>query len=138
MAQRIYAVASDFANLAEEPFDGDDTKLDKRLRSASIEVEGLTRLSVYDVDEEGYPTDADISDAFKEATCAFVEYWEETDDPTGAQSQAGPTRIGSVSFGGSGASGGATNTKSAASSRIAPKAVRILTNAGLITSAVSH
>lgn len=138
MAQRVYAVASDYTDLAEEPFDGDDTKLNKRLRSASIEVEGLTKLAKFDADEDGYPTDASIADAFKEATCAFVEYWEETDDPTGAQSQAGPTKIGSVSFGGSGASGGAANTKTAASSRIAPKAVRILSNAGLLSANVDY
>ena len=136
MAQRVYATTADF-----ETWDEDHeytTPSNSRLRRASSTVDGLTRLSVYDVDEDGMPTDADVDQAFTEATCAQAAYWDDTDDVTGADSQAGPTKIGSVSFGGSGASGGATNTKSAASSRIAPEAVEILANAGLLSSNVDY
>lgn len=136
MAQRIYAVPADYDMFAEEEFDGTPEKLAKRLRSASIEVEGLTRLSRFDADEDGYPTDAAISDAFKEATCAIVEYWEETDDPTGADALAGAVKIGSVSLGTS------TQTRErpadAKTDRIGTRARDILTNAGLITATVSH
>lgn len=136
MAQRIYAVPADYDTLAEEEFDGTPEKLAKRLRSASIEVEKATRFSVFDADDDGYPTDADISDAFKEATCAIVEYWEETDDPTGAEALAGAVKIGSVSLGTS------TQTRErpadALADRIGTRAHDILSNAGLITAAVSH
>jgi len=133
MAQRVYATTTDYTT-----FTDGDTTTDALLRRASVVVEGLTRLAVYDVDVDGMPTDPDIDQAFTDATCAQVAYWADTDDVTGAESQAGPTKIGSVSFGGSGASGGATNTKSAAASRLAPEAAEILANAGLLLSAVSH
>lgn len=139
MPQRVYAIAADYYEFAgEEAATNVDKDLNAKLRRASTVIDGLTRTSRYDVDEEGYPTDANTSAAFKDATCAQAAWWDDTDDVTGAESQSGPTRIGSVSFGGSGASGGATNTKSAASSRIAPEAVEILTNAGLLSSNVDY
>ncbi|TQL46675.1 hypothetical protein FB562_2199 [Homoserinimonas aerilata] len=150
MAQRVYATAADYYDFIGDdqptttPEGGGDPvpltekDLNARLRRASTVVDGIVRFSVYDVDDDNMPTDPDISDAFTEATCAQAAWFDDTDDLTGAESQTGPTRIGSVSFGGSGASGGATNTKSAATSRIAPEAVQILTNAGLITSTVQH
>ncbi|MFF1875739.1 hypothetical protein, partial [Kitasatospora herbaricolor] len=60
-----------------------------------------------------------------------VEYWATTDDPTGAESQMGPVKIGSVSLGGSGVGGSAQATGSAAASRVCPETIEILTNAGL-------
>lgn len=150
MAQRVYATAADYYD-----FIGDDQPmstpegggvpapltekdLNARLRRASTVIDGIVRFARYEVDADNMPTDPDISDAFTEATCAQAAWFDETDDLTGAISQEGPTKIGSVAFGGSGASGSAANTKSAASSRIAPEAVQILTNAGLITATVSH
>lgn len=127
MAQRVYATTADYVAFVSN---GTSTT-DAILRRASSVIDGLTRLSRYDVDEDGMPTDPDIDQAFTDATCAQAAWFDDTDDVTGADSQAGPTKIGSVSFGGSGASGGATNTKNAATSRIAPEAVEILTNAGL-------
>lgn len=131
MAQRVYATASDYAAYAEEPFDGDEATLTKRLRRASSVIDGLTRLAVYRMDDDGMPFDADVADAFRDATCAQVEFWETTDDPTGAESTMGPVRIGSVSLGGTGVGGSAQNTRSASDSRIAAEAVEILRNAGL-------
>lgn len=135
MAQRVYATPEDYPDFAEEPFDGDAEKLAKRLRAASIEVEKLTRLARFDTDEDGYATDADVSDAFTEATCAIVEYWEETGDPTGADAAQGAVKIGSVSLGttSSRESSGDTTER-----RIGTRAADILRNAGLITSIVSH
>lgn len=137
MAQRVYADVADYTDYAEEPFDGDDAKLLKRLRRASGVIDGLTRLARFDIDEDGFPTDPDVSKAFTEATCAQVEYWETTDDPTGAESTMGPVRIGSVSLGGTGVGGGAQNTRSANDSRVSPEAVEILANEGIIARIVS-
>ena len=138
MAQRIYATAAEFETFTGGPADGTAEQVNAKLRRASIVIEGMTRLSVYPTDEDGMPSDLDHLEAFRDATCAQLDWWGDTDDVTGAESQAGPTKIGSVSFGGSGASGGAANTKSAATSRLAPEAAEILRNAGLISSAVSH
>ncbi|WP_437582728.1 hypothetical protein ACSAGD_10710 [Paramicrobacterium sp. CJ85] len=141
MAQRTYATPSDYFDFLDgdvpDPIP-DEKQLNAMLRRASTVIDGRLRLSVYDTDEDGYPTDADVSDALKEATCAQAAWFEETDDVTGADSQSGVVKIGSVSLGGSGVSGGASNNRSAADSRISPEAVEILRNAGLLTTAVSH
>lgn len=132
MAQRVYATASDYQSLAEEAFDGDDTKLGKRLRSASIEVEKLTRLALFTTDADGYPTDADVGDAMTEATCAIVEYWELSGDPTGVDANQGAVSILSVSLGTT-SSRESNGDKTAG--RIGQKALDILANAGLRPSA---
>jgi hypothetical protein len=97
---RVYATPDQYAAMAEEAFDGDSDKLEKRLRAASIEVDQLTRGATYDVDVASLkPTDSEIIEAFAEATCAIVEYWEETGDHTGAEANAGAISIGSVTLG---------------------------------------
>lgn len=138
MAQRVYATTAEYDSFAEEPFEGTDVVLGKRLRSASIEVEKLTRAAWYDTDEDGYPTEADVADAMSEATCAIVEYWESTDDPDGSESLAGAVKIGSVSLGTTSSSQTAKAPYERLLERIGTRAVDILTNAGLIRSAVDH
>lgn len=138
MAQRVYATLGDY----EQFTDGDheeesDEVINAKLRRASIVVDGLTRRSVYAVDEDGYPTDPDIADAFRDMTCAQVAWWDDTDDVTGAGSQAGTFSIGSVSIGASGRTTG-NGAPNAAASRIAPEAVEIGVNAGLITAVTAH
>lgn len=138
MPQRVYATPEQYPDFAEDEFAGGAEKLSKRLRAASIEVERLTQLARFDTDEDGYPTDADVSEAFAEATCAIVEYWEETDDPSGAESYAGAVKIGSVSLGTTSSSRDAETPRDRKIRRIGEKAVTILENAGLTTAPVSH
>ncbi|GAB2519473.1 hypothetical protein [Paramicrobacterium agarici] len=141
MAQRTYATPSDYFDFLDGEIPDpvpDEQQLKAKLRRASIVIDGRLRLAVYDTDEDGYPTDADVSEALKDATCAQADWFTETDDITGADSQAGVVKIGSVSLGGSGATGGASNARSAGASRISPEAVEILRNAGLLRSAVAH
>jgi len=138
MAQRVYATSIDYAALAEEPADVELAVLNKRLRAASSEVDGLTRLSRYDVDGDSFPTDATISDAFKEATCAIVEFWEDTDDPRGAEARAGAVKIGSVSLGTTNSNQASDSPRDKLVGRIGDAAVTILTNAGLISATVYH
>lgn len=135
MAQRLYAAQSDFTQWDEGRLY--ETPSESILRRASGVVDGLTRHSVYEVDEDGYPTNADIADAFKEATCAQAAWWDETGDATGAQSQEGTMSIGSVSIGARGRSTGG-GSADAADSRIAPEAVEILANAGLLNRTIAH
>lgn len=143
MVMRVYATPSDYDEVAESPWDRTDdandpetARLAKRLRSASIEIEGIVRLAVYDTDDDGYPTDQDTAEAFMEATCAVVEYWDVEDDPTGAEANVGAVKIGSVSV-------GTTSTRTdgvtpTLESRIGSRAVTILRNAGLLSAAVAH
>lgn len=138
MPQRTYATPTDYTKYAEEDWDGDDGVLTKRLRSASIEVERLTRRAIYDTDPDGYATGADISEAFTEATCAIAEYWGITDDPTGAEAIVGAVKIGSVSLGTTSSSADGLTTAEKLQRRIGTRALDILANAGLIGTTVTH
>lgn len=136
---RVYAIVADYNQVSEEPWPADDVAtLQTRLRSASVEVDRLTRLSVFDVDEDGFPTDPDISDAFAEATCAIAEFWSITDDPTGAEATVGAVKIGSVSLGTTSSSQDSATPAERLQRRIGSKAIDILVNAGLLTSTVAH
>lgn len=138
MSTRTYATAADYARIAEDDWAGEEAALLKRLRSASIEVEKITRLSRYDVDADGYPEDADVSEAFTEATVAVAEYWTFSDDPTGAEANAGAVKIGSVSLGTTSSSTDGLSAAEKLARRIGSRAIDILTNAGLVGSAVAH
>lgn len=139
MVMRIYATFGDYNEVAEEawPAGGEET-LNKRLRAASIEVEKLTRRSQYATDDDGFPTDPVISDAFTEATCAIAEYWSITDDPTGADATLGAVKIGSVSLGTTSSNQDNYSAAEKLQRRIGTRAMDILTNAGLIGAAVAH
>lgn len=138
MAQRVYATLADFEDFtdgvhAEESED----VINAKLRRASIVIDGLTRRSVYAVDEDGYATDETVAEAFKDATCAQMAYWDDTDDVSGAASQEGTISIGSVSIGATGRTTG-NGSPDAQTARVAPEAIEILKNAGLITSITAH
>jgi hypothetical protein len=138
MPQRVYATLAQYGELAEEEWPDGEALLMKRLRAASIEVEKLTRSAFYTVDDDGYPTAAGTADAFAEATCAIVEHWRETDDPRGVEATQGAVRIGSVSLGTTSSGPDNLSARERLARRIGDKAIDILTNAGLIGSAVAH
>lgn len=137
MPMRVYATVSQYEDLAEDPTTGGDV-IERRLRSASIEVEKLTRTAAYVTDDDGYPSDSDVAEAFAEATCAIVEHWADTDDPRGVDSIQGAVKIGSVSLGTTSSSSDSLSAREKLARRIGDKAIDILTNAGLLGSAVSH
>lgn len=138
MVMRVYATEADYGAVAEEDWDGDADVLKRRLRAASVEVEKLTRLARYDTDDDGFPTDPDISDAFTEATCAIVEHWQDTDDPRGTEASQGAVKILSVSLGTTSANSDRRTEHDKLISRIGDRAIDVLTNAGLISSIVAH
>ena len=140
MTVRVYATESDFADFLgdEAPEEGKkDKKIAAMLRRASTEIEGHTRTARYTVDEDGYPTDPDVADAFRDATCAQAAWWLDTDDISGAASQEGTVSIGSVTLGARGRSSG-NGAPDAGEARVAPEAITILRNAGLIGTPVGH
>lgn len=138
MVMRVYATAADYTAVAEEAWDGDGPTLLKRLRAASVEVEKITRLAVYDTDDDGFPTDQDIADAFTEATCAVVEHWQDTDDPRGTDAAQGAVKILSVSLGTTSSSSDSMSEHDKLIRRIGDRAIDVLTNAGLMSAAVAH
>lgn len=133
-----YATPAQYVAFAEEPFEGGTVKLQKRLRSASVEVAALTRGAVYAADASGLPTDAETADAFADATCAIVEHWEATDDPFDVEANAGAVKIGSVSLGTTSSSSDGLSAREKLARRIGQRAMTILSNAGLVGAAVAH
>ena len=136
MALPVYAKTSDLVKFLGVEELEDEAGAKAGLRRASNEVRGLTRTALYETDDDGLPTDAAVLEAFKDATCAFVAYWDETGDITGGNAMAGPMKILSVSIGGTPTGGASSRT--AADARRADEAVTILRNAGLISSSVAH
>lgn len=69
---RIYAEATDVA----ESWGIDPEKVTSQaLVIASVMVEQFTRLDRYEVDSEGYPTEPEVRDAFRQATACQVAFW---------------------------------------------------------------
>lgn len=136
MARRVYATPSDYYDYIGADDPGDEAAdLEAMLRRASAQVDGYLRGARYDVDEDGYPTDPDVDEAITDATCAQVEWWQQTGDVTGADANAGAVRILSVSLGSSSA---ATAQRTAAEARASSEAIDILRNAGLISAFIGH
>lgn len=132
-----FATPEDYAAYAEDEFDGTQEKLAKRLRAASDEVLSLTRLAAYDT-VGGIPSDTAVAEAFRDAVCAIVEHWQQTDDPFDVDAAQGAVKIGSVSLGTTSSSPDNLSAREKLTRRIGNRAVTILTNAGLIGSAVAH
>ncbi|MCA1195129.1 hypothetical protein [Saccharopolyspora sp. 6V] len=117
---RVYATPEDLTAYAGTA-PADAVRL---LARASEDVDHLLILARYTVDSEGYPTDPAVRDALKRATCAVVQWWDETGDTTGAASVHGSVQIGTLRLQGSGAAPDDASRS--------PAAVRILATAGLL------
>lgn len=142
---RVYATAAEFYAFTggvqptetpegeTDPVPVVELDLDAELARASRKVDRDTRLAVYAFDEDKMPTDPEVIEAFRDATCAYVAWFRETGDITGAESQGGSVKIGSVSLGNSAAEG-----TSAEDARRSPEAIDILTTAGLRTAFPDH
>jgi hypothetical protein len=121
---RQYATIAEFA---ASPITSGVTT-DQALVAASLDVDQMLLTAVYDTNEQGLPTDQDVVDALREATCAQAQYAAGLGDP--ASVGAGrilQASIGSISFTRSG-----TPSGQGAPSRYAPQAIQILGQAGLL------
>ena len=112
---------------------------DRLLRAASILVRNATRAALYDVDQAGKPSDADVLTAFRDATCAQAAMWAAADiDPSeGGVGVAEPAVV-SKSMGGrsiqyADLSGSVTvqQDRAKAARELCAEAVAILADAGL-------
>lgn len=124
---RIYATELDLQDFTCEAPPANALAL---LRRASLVVDGLIVTANYATDDDGYPTDLDVSDVLRDATCAQASWFDETGDVSGASSRFNSLGLGNFSASGGG-TGSGTNT-TAAASRIAPETVQILQTAGLL------
>lgn len=126
--QRVYANTAQLANYLQAVPPANARKL---LAQASRDVERATKTAIYDTDTNGFPTDAKVLAAFRDAVCAQVEWWGETGDSLGAGGQWGDVKIGSVALGGR---TGTTGT----GGQLTANAATILDEAGLLPGSVLH
>lgn len=103
---------------------------DRLLARASETIREATRLACYAVDTVGSPTDPVIAGALAAATCAQVEFWQASDEE---EDVLGQTQ--GYSLGGTQLQYGAGDNR-AAPLFLAPRAARLLRNAGLLGAAV--
>lgn len=97
-----------------ELIDPDD--ISRLLLRASVLVDGAVR-QPYDTDTDGLATDTNIAAALRDATCAQVEQWIEVGEENAVDGLAGTAR----------STGGGVRAP-----ELAPRALRILLNAGLV------
>src|SRR6476469_10025609 len=118
---RVYASPADLADYAGSDVVGEDSP--RLLARASELVDSLLVTAIYDTASDGLPVDEQLRDALKRATCALVQWWDETGDPTGAGGQYVESQIGTVRL---------KRSDIVMAPEIAPAAVRILATAGLL------
>lgn len=126
MAGPVYATPIQLAawlGLADPP-----ANAARALRDASLDVDTLLIGAVYDVDEQGAPTDTDVALVLQEATCAQATFNPDGHSQTIADSQKTQVKVDkvSVSYAADPSSGRVIRD------RYAPAAVDILRIAGLV------
>ncbi|RLP68357.1 hypothetical protein D9V30_10230 [Mycetocola reblochoni] len=127
MSEPVYATRDDWDSFGSEA-EPDPDLLDALLARASREVDSLLVGAVYAVDENEQPTDPSVRSALARATCAFVEWWDDAGDISGAAAAGGAVSLGALSLGGgTGASGSTGRTPAAAVTalRVAGLVVRV-------------
>lgn len=93
---------------------------ERLLRRASELLDDTVRLP-FAADSDGIPTDTEIAAALRDACCAQVEQWLEVGEANDVDGRAG-THVAVAGFSG------------VRAPKLAPRAARILRNAGLLTS----
>jgi hypothetical protein len=87
VAVLIYATTADLATWTQQAAPANAVQL---LRSASLLVREATASAYYQVDANKLPTDTDILEAFKDATCAQAAFWAANGiDPNAPLAQQG-------------------------------------------------
>ncbi len=101
---RTYATSADYQTYTgQTPPTDIAARLARASRFLSSEV---FRICGYEVDEDGYPSNAIVKQAFADAVCAQVQWWEETGDELGVAGRYGSVKLGSLSLSGPGSSSG--------------------------------
>jgi hypothetical protein len=128
----IYATSDDLAAWTGSTAPDNAATL---LRTASLIVRRATMTATYAVDETGAPTDADVLDAFRDATCAQAAAMAANDvDPlaasAGAAGEIASSSIGSASISFATDASTSALTRSLLSA-VTDEAAMILSRAGL-------
>ncbi|MFF8290427.1 hypothetical protein ACF068_14530 [Streptomyces sp. NPDC016309] len=94
---RVYATPEELAAFTGEPAPAGAARL---LARASRLVDRRMRAALYDVDASGYPSDPDIREGFRDATCVQVERWVDRDAAAAGGDDPAASPWTSVSAGG--------------------------------------
>lgn len=127
MTYATLAQLAAFTGTAEGSLPPDSVRL---LQRASELVQDSTASAVYDVDSSGLPTLTAAVNAFRDATCAQVEFWLTGDEEDDIQ---GPLENMSA---GSQQQGYGSGTNRVTPMYLAPRAARFLRLAGLLSGTV--
>jgi hypothetical protein len=95
-AIRSYATTTQLANFLHAAPPLDAVKLLER--ATELLDSDFLKAAVYDVDDDGKPTDAEVAKAFAEAVCAQVEFWGEVGEETDISGPLQGVQIGSVAL----------------------------------------
>ncbi|MEV1079873.1 hypothetical protein AB0I98_16750 [Streptomyces sp. NPDC050211] len=119
----MFATPADYEAFTGQPAPANATRL---LARASRLVTRATKAAIYDTDSAGYPSDPDVRDAFRDATCAQVAEWarREAAAADGGDVAAGPWT--SVSAGSISLSRQSAPTEVAEDTELVPEAAEIL------------
>ncbi|MFD7106094.1 hypothetical protein EYS09_14300 [Streptomyces kasugaensis] len=126
---RVYATPEQLAAWTGTPAPDGAERL---LARASEDIDSALLTAVYPVDDDGDPTEQNVAEALRDATCAQVEWQLATgDDGTGAAGVWDSVSIGPVSL-----SGRSSAPPAASGVELAPRAARALRRAGLVPGVV--
>jgi hypothetical protein len=128
-----YATQADllaFAPAANKPMVPADPEATRLLTRATETIDTALKTAIYDVDSNGYPTDATLLGALKDATCAQALWWLLTGDETGVSAQWASMSIGGLSL-----SRGSRDT-GGVGPQLCPQAATILQRAALLPGSV--
>lgn len=101
---RIYATSADYlAYTGLTPPSDIDARLARASRFLGSEV---FRLCWYEVDEDGYPSNATVAEAFAAAVCAQVQWWDETGDELGVAGRYASVKLGTLALSRASSAGG--------------------------------
>jgi hypothetical protein len=124
-----------FATVAEyEAYTGTTApaNADRLLARASRLVSNATKAAIYDTDPAGYPSDADVREAFRDAAIVQVEEWAKRDAAaSGDASDPAASPWTSVSAGGLSFSRQSAPKQTAEDTELIPEAAEILAEVGL-------
>lgn len=130
---RTYATEAEFATwLSPEPLPDGAARL---LRDASLEVDEMLLTAHYQVDGDNMPVDPKVRAALRDATCAQAAHRDEHGDDVEIIQSGEAVSLGSLNFGGTGASG--RGNANAGTPQHAPSALRILRIAGLVPGGIT-
>ncbi|MGW0869947.1 hypothetical protein ACWD3Z_05575 [Streptomyces sp. NPDC002740] len=93
---RSYATTTQLANFLHAAPPLDAVKLLER--ATRLLDSDFLKAAVYDVDDDGMPTDAEVIAAFAEAVCAQVEFWGEVGEETDISGPLQGVQLGSVAL----------------------------------------